>query len=219
MSQPLPSLSGAVTTAGGGVWSVPLRRAAQDVVTARFLAPALFDASSTSSSTSSSKTSSSASSAPPRNQRRFTLAADHVEMAKKLSNCHSYLYTGEIQLGTPAQSFTVGLDTSSFDLWVVGDQCDETCGGTSSSSFSWRRRYSAANSTTMQNVTEEEKKYDEFFSDMEYVSVHLVSINNCWMSRSSHICELPFHCCFFLRTPLSSWRVSTCGMYWISAMI
>jgi Eukaryotic aspartyl protease len=159
MSQPLPS---------GGVWSVPLRRAAQDVVTARFfLAPALF---SSSSSSSSSKASSSA--LVPSTQRRFTLAADHVEMAKKLSNCHTYLYTGEIQLGTPAQSFTVGLDTSSFDLWVFGEMCDETCGGSSSSSsLSWRRRYSATNSTTMQNVTEEEKKYEELFSDMEYVSV------------------------------------------------
>jgi Eukaryotic aspartyl protease len=166
MSQPLPS---------GGVWSVPLRRAAQDVVTARFLAPALFDAVSSSSSSSSSKTTTSSSASLPSRpiQRRFTLAADHVEMAKKLSNCHTYLYTGEIQLGTPAQSFAVGLDTSSFDLWVFGEMCDETCGGGTSSSLSWRRRYSAANSTTMQNVTEEEKKYDEFFSDMEYVSVHV----------------------------------------------
>jgi Eukaryotic aspartyl protease len=163
MSQPLPS--GATA---GGVWSMPLRRAAKDVATARFLSPALFDAVSTSSS-SSSKTTTTSAPPPTHNQRRFTLAADHVEMAKKLSNCHTFLYTGEIQLGTPAQSFTIGLDTSSFDLWVFGDQCDDTCGG--KSTLSWRHRYSAANSTTMQNVTEEEKKYDEFFSDMEYVSV------------------------------------------------
>lgn len=92
----------------------------------------------------------------------------HVATATtKLSNCHTFLYTGDIQLGTPPQTFTVGFDTSNFDLWVPSDHCDESC-----QAHKMVRRYKASASSTVQNVTEEEQMFEEIASDMEYVSIH-----------------------------------------------
>jgi len=47
--------------------------------------------------------------------------------AVALSNCHRVLWTGEVGLGTPPQTFVVDFDTGSADLWVPSVQCDETC--------------------------------------------------------------------------------------------
>ena len=54
---------------------------------------------------------------------------DHVnEMGSlPLSNCHTIMWTGDIQLGTPPQTFSVDIDTGSADLWVPSQNCDDSC--------------------------------------------------------------------------------------------
>jgi hypothetical protein len=65
--------------------------------------------------------------------------------AVKLSNCHLVLWSGEISLGTPGQSFAVDFDTGSSDLWIPSAKCDETC-----NAFSDWRKYDETKSSTYQ---------------------------------------------------------------------
>jgi Eukaryotic aspartyl protease len=88
------------------------------------------------------------------------LSNDQVA-AMGLSNCHLVLYTGDIGIGTPPQTFTVSFDTGSSVAWVPSVQCDGTC-----DQHAYWHKYQASKSTTYRAVDALHAEFLEvFFSD------------------------------------------------------
>ncbi|GMS78779.1 hypothetical protein PENTCL1PPCAC_954, partial [Pristionchus entomophagus] len=67
------------------------------------------------------------------------------------------IYIGEIKLGTPPQTFSVGISTGGADSWVVDAVCDasdeQNCRGQPSSGYSKRRFNISASSTFVKGTT------------------------------------------------------------------
>ena len=109
--------------------------------------------------------------------RRQRSVAERVEGqigSLSLSNCHLVLWSGEIQVGTPGQSFLVDFDTGSSDLWVPSSECDATC-----AAFPDWRHFENSRSSTFSTVSPdpEETKFDVEYQDGEMVRARVLLLS------------------------------------------
>mmetsp|Transcript_14183 Transcript_14183/g.30960 ORF Transcript_14183/g.30960 Transcript_14183/m.30960 type:complete len:630 (-) Transcript_14183:211-2100(-) len=82
----------------------------------------------------------------------------------QLSNCHTIMWTGDIQLGTPGQTFSVDIDTGSSDLWVPSSNCDDSC-----DTYAGWRKYDANASSTFSPASDDpvENHFETKYADGE----------------------------------------------------
>jgi hypothetical protein len=88
-----------------------------------------------------------------------------------LSNCHLVLWSGEVEIGIPPQSFALDFDTGSSDTWVPSSKCDESC-----DAFPDWRRYDQDKSQTYTVASTDPNKnhFDIVYDDGEAVSEQLM---------------------------------------------
>ena len=112
---------------------------------------------------------------------------DGVEVKFQISNCHHVLWTGDIGLGTPAQTFTVHIDTGGSDLWVASDLCGESC-----SEFVGQNRYKQNDSSSYKKLGDDSSgkfKYTSgnqeivspFFTDKSFLFTKITFSHFVWI--------------------------------------
>jgi len=83
-----------------------------------------------------------------------------------LSNCHYVLYSGEIGVGTPPQTFRVDFDTGSSDVWFPSAKCDASCDIFRAAGWSF---YDETASSTFQNVPASEQSFEIAYADGTHI--------------------------------------------------
>jgi hypothetical protein len=86
-----------------------------------------------------------------------------------LSNCHLVLWSGEIQVGSPPQTFQVHFDTGTADFWIPSKDCDSTC-----NAFPDWRKYDSSRSATYELASDNSalNAFKLFYDDGEWVRMN-----------------------------------------------